>query len=121
MSHFEQVLHDILVDAEPVVGEPLSLELPELAENGNVVPYSLAVDSPMTDTDYVRRSTCCRRRTRRLWSPSSIWSCDGQSDSIGTHAACENTRRGRPCRAVDGGLLVAVRKVDVTIGGCGNE
>ena len=38
---FDEALQSILADAEPVVGEPLTLELPELAENGNVVPYTV--------------------------------------------------------------------------------
>lgn len=32
----------------------VKLELPRLAENGNVVPTTVSVDSPMTEQDYVR-------------------------------------------------------------------
>jgi sulfur-oxidizing protein SoxY len=43
-----------------VVGEgelrkgKVKLELPPLVENGNVVPLTVSVDSPMTETDYVK-------------------------------------------------------------------
>jgi sulfur-oxidizing protein SoxY len=32
----------------------VKLELPRLAENGNVVPVTVTVDSPMTEQDYVK-------------------------------------------------------------------
>lgn len=32
----------------------VKLELPRLAENGNVVPATVSVESPMTEQDYVR-------------------------------------------------------------------
>ena len=31
----------------------VSIEMPEIAENGNTVPLSVSVDSPMTDADHV--------------------------------------------------------------------
>jgi sulfur-oxidizing protein SoxY len=38
--------------ATPEKGK-ISIELPEIAENGNTVPLSISVDAPMTETDYV--------------------------------------------------------------------
>ena len=32
----------------------VKLEMPQIAENGNVVPMTVTVDSPMTDGDYVK-------------------------------------------------------------------
>lgn len=32
----------------------VKLEMPQIAENGNVVPMTVSVDSPMTDGDYVK-------------------------------------------------------------------
>ncbi|MBE9556014.1 MAG: thiosulfate oxidation carrier protein SoxY [Proteobacteria bacterium] len=32
----------------------ITLDLPQIAENGNTVPISVEVDSPMTDGDYVK-------------------------------------------------------------------
>jgi len=39
-------------DAEVATGK-ITLTTPEIAENGNSVPISISVDSPMTDDDYV--------------------------------------------------------------------
>ena len=35
--------------------EGVTVDLPEIAENGNIVPYKLDVESPMTEDDYVER------------------------------------------------------------------
>ncbi len=40
-------------DATPIEGR-ISLELPQIAENGNTVPLTIEVDSPMTEQDYVK-------------------------------------------------------------------
>jgi sulfur-oxidizing protein SoxY len=32
----------------------VKLEMPQIAENGNVVPMTVSVDSPMTDGDYIK-------------------------------------------------------------------
>jgi len=38
---------------KPLEQGRISIELPEIAENGNTVPLSIVVDSPMTADDYV--------------------------------------------------------------------
>ena len=40
-------------DKKPAEGK-VKLEMPQIAENGNVVPMTVSVDSPMTDADYVK-------------------------------------------------------------------
>ena len=41
-------------DARPITPGRVKLELPRLAENGNVVPVTVTVDSAMTAQDYVK-------------------------------------------------------------------
>jgi sulfur-oxidizing protein SoxY len=121
-AQFQQSLQDILVDAEPVLGAPMTLELPDLAENGNVVPYSLIVESPMTDTDYVR--------TLYLLSTSNPQALVAKFQLIPATGKASVSGRMRLAKTQDvvgiaeistGQMVVAVRKVEVTIGGCGNE
>jgi sulfur-oxidizing protein SoxY len=38
---------------KPVEQGKISIEMPEIAENGNTVPLSIAVESPMTQADHV--------------------------------------------------------------------
>ncbi|MEZ5819004.1 MAG: thiosulfate oxidation carrier protein SoxY [Hyphomicrobiaceae bacterium] len=52
-SLYEQALDKILGDAKPMPGK-ITLEIPEIAENGNTVPYAISIDSPMTATDHVK-------------------------------------------------------------------
>lgn len=51
---FREAYDKLVAGATPTEGK-VSLELPELAENGNFVPVTITVDSPMTDTDHVRK------------------------------------------------------------------
>jgi sulfur-oxidizing protein SoxY len=38
----------------PITPGRIKLEIPRLAENGNIVPVTITVDSPMTEPDYVK-------------------------------------------------------------------
>ena len=40
-------------EKKPAEGK-VKLDMPQIAENGNVVPLTVTVDSPMTDDDYVK-------------------------------------------------------------------
>lgn len=45
---------DAIKGDREAVEDRVTLDLPEGVENGNVVPFTVAVDYPMTDTDYVQ-------------------------------------------------------------------
>ncbi|RIA47440.1 thiosulfate oxidation carrier protein SoxY [Dichotomicrobium thermohalophilum] len=46
-------LDSILKGKEPVE-DKVTLDLPEVSENGNLVPFTVAVDHQMTDTDFIQ-------------------------------------------------------------------
>ncbi|MFY9137830.1 SoxY-related AACIE arm protein [Zwartia sp.] len=48
-----QAIKKILGNAQPRMGR-VNLEISPLVENGNLVPMSVSVDSPMTATDFVK-------------------------------------------------------------------
>jgi len=50
---WEAFMKEAIKGATPVEGK-VKVNLPEIAENGNTVPYSVTVDSPMTDADHVK-------------------------------------------------------------------
>ncbi len=52
-AHFEEALRALLAGRTPVEGG-VTVELPEIAENGNFVPIAITVDSPMTADNYVK-------------------------------------------------------------------
>jgi sulfur-oxidizing protein SoxY len=52
-GQMETAIRSIIGEAEARKGK-VTLALPPLVENGNTVPISVSVDSPMTKTDYVK-------------------------------------------------------------------
>ena len=84
---WEETVKKIVGDTKPTDGK-LMMDLPEIAENGNTVPFTVSVDSPMTDKDYVKAihviSTgnpqpgvatfhFVRSRARRQWRAACAW------------------------------------------------
>lgn len=52
-KQFEEAYAALVAGGTPLEGK-ITLELPEIAENGNFVPLTVSVDSPMTPEDYVK-------------------------------------------------------------------
>jgi sulfur-oxidizing protein SoxY len=50
---WELAVRKLVGEGKPSEGK-FVLELPEIAENGNTVPFTVSVESPMTDKDHVR-------------------------------------------------------------------
>ncbi len=49
----DEALVKLIGDTKPVDGK-ITLDLPQIAENGNTVPIGVSVDSPMTADNYVK-------------------------------------------------------------------
>ena len=49
----QEAMSAVLQGATPREGR-VKMEVPPLVENGNTVPFSVTVDSPMTESDHVR-------------------------------------------------------------------
>lgn len=52
-KQFEEAYAALVAGGQPLEGK-ITLELPEIAENGNFVPLTVTVDSPMTPDDHVK-------------------------------------------------------------------
>jgi sulfur-oxidizing protein SoxY len=52
-GQMETAIRLVIGEAEVRMGK-VTLDLPPLVENGNTVPMTVSVDSPMTKTDYVK-------------------------------------------------------------------
>jgi sulfur-oxidizing protein SoxY len=113
------LLKTIHGDAKPIEGK-VNLDLPEIAENGNTVPFGVSVESPMTDNDYVKAIHIVSTGNPRpevatfLLSPQS-----------GKAAVSSRMRLGKTqdvlavAEMSDGKFYMGKRAVKVTIGGCG--
>ena len=115
----DEALKKIMGEAKPADGK-ISLELPEIAENGNTVPFTLAVDSPMTDTNYVKSMHIFAGGNPQV----DVASFNFTPES-GKAAASSRMRLAKTQDVVvvaemsDGKFLLGKRTVKVTIGGCG--
>ena len=115
----DEALKKIMGNAKPADGK-ISLELPEIAENGNTVPFTLSVDSPMTETNYVKSMHIFAGGNPQV----DVASFNFTPES-GKAAASSRMRLAKTQDVVvvaelsDGKFLLGKRIVKVTIGGCG--
>ncbi|MGI9387263.1 MAG: thiosulfate oxidation carrier protein SoxY [Methyloligellaceae bacterium] len=115
----DEAVKSVLGDVKPAKGR-VSLELPEIAENGNTVPFSFSVESPMTKADHVKEVHIFASGNPRpdvatfMFSPSS-----------GKASANSRMRLGKTqdivaiAKMSDGKFYMTRQTVKVTIGGCG--
>src|SRR5690606_30934211 len=98
----------------------LMLKLPEIAENGNTVPFSISVDSPMTEDDYVKAV-----HVISTGNPQPMVATFHFTPQSGKAAVSSRMRLAKTQDVVsvaelsDGKFAIARKEVKVTIGGCG--
>lgn len=98
----------------------ITLELPQIAENGNTVPVGFEVDSPMTDSDYVKAVHLYAEG-----NPNPEVATIYFSPANGVARASTRMRLIKSQNIVaiaemsDGSLYRETVAVKVTIGGCG--
>ncbi len=98
----------------------IDLTLPEIAENGSVVPMEVKVDSPMTDSDHVKAVHVFAEG-----NPSPDVATFRFTPANGRAVASTRIRLAKTQDIVavaemsDGSVYSARQEVKVTIGGCG--
>jgi len=116
---WQAAMKSVTGDAKVVEGR-IAMTVPEIAENGNVVPFDITVDSPMTEASFVR--------SLRLYStgnPQALLATFRFSRDSGKAAVSSRIRLAKSQDIValaelnDGTFLTATRNIKVTIGGCG--
>ena len=116
---WQQALKNLVGDAKPVEGK-VTLELPEIAENGNTVPLTVSVESPMTASDYVKAIHVIATE-----NPQPGVATFRFTPLSGKASAASRMRLARTQEVIglaelsDGKFLLGRRTVKVTIGGCG--
>ncbi len=98
----------------------ISLELPQIAENGNTVPIAFEVESPMTEADYVKAVHIFSEK-----NPLPNVASFHFTPRSGRARASTRMRMAKTQDIVavaemsDGSVYMAKTEVKVTIGGCG--
>ena len=119
VASIETIMKNVLGDAKPTAAK-VTIDLPEIAENGNTVPFSISVESPMSETDFVK--------TVHLLAPGNP-----QPDVLsfnfsplsGKAMASSRMRLGKTqdvyaiAQMSDGSFFMTKKNVKVTVGGCG--
>jgi sulfur-oxidizing protein SoxY len=98
----------------------VKLDLPEIAENGNTVPLTVSVESPMTEQSYVSDVLIVADG-----NPNGGMATFHFSPASGVAEANTRVRLAATQNIIavakmsDGSFFTASRQVKVTIGGCG--
>ena len=98
----------------------VTIELPEIAENGNTVPLSIAVDSPMTADNYVSEiMVVSEGKPNPGGATFQLTPMSGKAQ-VATRIRLAATQNIVVVAKTNGGQFFTGQKlVKVTIGGCG--
>jgi sulfur-oxidizing protein SoxY len=103
----------------PVEGK-VKLDLPEIAENGNTVPITVSVESPMTDKEYVKEVIVLADGNPNAGIATFHFSPASGVAEANTRIRLANTQNiVAIAKTSDGKFYTAKKQVKVTIGGCG--
>jgi sulfur-oxidizing protein SoxY len=117
---WEEALKRLVGDAQPTTNGKLTLDLPEIAENGNMVPITVSVDSPMSEKEHVKAVHVLATANPQ---PSVV--TFRFTLLSGRASASSRMRLARTQDVIalaelsDGKFIMVKRSVKVTIGGCG--
>jgi sulfur-oxidizing protein SoxY len=98
----------------------VKLDLPEIAENGNTVPITVTVDSPMTEQSFVKRVLVVADGNPRAGVATFHFSPASGAAEANTRIRLAATQNITAVAEMsDGSFHSASKQVKVTIGGCG--
>jgi sulfur-oxidizing protein SoxY len=98
----------------------VKLDLPEIAENGNTVPMTVTVDSPMTEQSHVTDVLIVANENPRSGVATFHFSPASGVAEANTRIRLAATQDViAVARMNDGSFYMASKQVKVTIGGCG--
>ncbi len=118
-NEWQAALEGLVGTSSPAEGR-VDLAMPEIAENGNVVPFDVTVDSPMTDADYVKAV-----HVVATGNPTPGVASYMMSPGMGEATVSSRMRLGKTQEVIavaemsDGSVYGVTTTVKVTIGGCG--
>lgn len=96
------------------------LKVPEIAENGAVVPVTVIVDSPMTDSDHVKAIHIFATKNGNTRCIDVFLTPANGKAMLATRIKLGETQEvAALVEMSDGTFLTAAQSVKVTIGGCG--
>jgi sulfur-oxidizing protein SoxY len=111
-------IRELFGDARPQTGR-ITLSLPSLAESGNSVPLTVSIDSPMTESDHVRRVCLFANRNPRPLIATMIFGPNAGKAAFSINMRLSGTQDVIAMAQMrDGTLWTEQARVMVTIGAC---
>ena len=108
-----------LVKGKPAEGK-VTIKAPEIAENGNAVPVTISVESPMTGDSYVKALYVAADGNPNPGVASySFTPLSGKAEIQLRVRLAQTQKLVAVAEMSDGSAFMASREVKVTIGGCG--
>lgn len=118
-TEFDQLVKDFTGGADVATGR-ISLNTPEIAENGNTVPVSFEVESAMTADDYVAEVLILAEGNPQAGVARFKFSAMSGEASASTRIRLAKTQNVVAfAKMSDGSLFMDKKTIKVTIGGCG--
>jgi sulfur-oxidizing protein SoxY len=116
---WEEAMRALIGDAKVADGR-IKIETPELAENGNVVPFNVIVESPMSATDYVKAVHVFATANPRPDIASFYFTPESAKAQVSSRMRLASSQHVVVVAEMSGGQhFMGRRLVKVTIGGCG--
>jgi sulfur-oxidizing protein SoxY len=116
---WEEALKRILGEAQPTTNGKLILDLPEIAENGNMVPITVSVDSPMSEQEHVKAiHVIATANPLPSIATFRFTLLSGRAEAASRMRLAGTQDVIAVAELSDGKLLMTRRPVRVTIGGC---
>jgi sulfur-oxidizing protein SoxY len=117
---FKTAVDTITGGKTPVKSNKVKLKVPEIAENGAVVPVTVTVDSPMTDSNYVKAIHILNGKNSNTRCIDVYLTPANGKAMFATRIKLGGTQNVTALVELsDGTFLIASQSVKVTIGGCG--
>lgn len=116
---WQETMKAVIGDAKPAAGK-VSLQLPEIAENGRTVPFTVNVDSPMASGDYVKALHIFATGNPAPHTVSFFFTPDSGKAAATSRMRLQKTQDVVAVAEMSNGkFYMGKRTVKVTIGGCG--
>lgn len=118
-ASFQDAYARIVGERTPEAG-PFTLELPDLAENGNMVLFKLNAESPMTEAEHVKAfHLLSTQNPQGHVGTFKLTLLSGRASVTGRMRLAKTQDVVALAELSDNRLLIASSTVQVTIGGCG--
>lgn len=115
----EEIIKKFTGGKAPAAGK-VKLDVPEIAENGNTVPMTVSVDSPMTDESHVSSVLIVADGNPRAGVATFHFTPAGGVCEANTRIRLASTQNVvAVAKMNDGSFFIEKKQVKVTIGGCG--